>query len=381
VTAATDKIAASAAPVVVRVELGERGYDVLIGSGLIDQAGSRIARLRPGASAAIVTDEMVARLYLERLERALSAAGMSATKIVVPPGESSKSYAMLERVVDAILAARIERGDLVIALGGGVIGDLAGFAAAIARRGIDLVQIPTTLLAQVDSAVGGKTGINSRHGKNLVGAFHQPVLVLADPALLDSLPPREFRAGYAEIAKYGLIGDAAFFGWLEQNWRQVFSGGDARLQAVATSCRAKAAIVGRDERESGERAVLNLGHTFGHALEAATGFSDRLLHGEAIAIGIVLAFRLSARLRLTDPSEEARVAAHLAAVGLPTRLKEIPGKLPDAAALLSLMAQDKKVRQGALVFVLVRGIGKAFVQPDVEPAVVREFLNDAFRDA
>ncbi len=379
-TAAKGRVAVEARPVMIRVELGERGYDIIIGAGLFDEAGHRIAKLRPGAAAVIVTDETVARLHLPRLEQVLASAGVHASKVIFPTGEGSKNYATLEQVIEAILAAKIERGDLVVALGGGVVGDLAGFAAAVTLRGIGFVQIPTTLLAQVDSAVGGKTGINSRHGKNLVGSFHQPVLVIADTALLDTLPPRQFRAGYAEVAKYGLIADAAFFAWLEANWRDVFAGGEARTHAVATSCRAKAAIVGRDERESGERALLNLGHTFGHALEAATGFSDRLLHGEAIALGLTLAFRLSARLGLTDSAEEKRVAAHLAAVGLPTRLSQVPGPLPDAAGLLALMAQDKKVRRGALVFVLARGIGKTFVEPRVEPGVVRQVLDEALRD-
>ena len=379
-TAARGRVAAEARPAMIRVELGERGYDIVIGAGLFDEAGRRIAKLRPGAAVVIITDETVAKLHLPRLEQALAAAGVRASRVIFPAGEGSKNYAMLERVIEAILAAKIERGDLVVALGGGVVGDVAGFAAAVTLRGIDFVQIPTTLLAQVDSAVGGKTGVNSRHGKNLIGSFHQPVLVIADTALLDTLPPREFRAGYAEVAKYGLIADAAFFAWLEANWRDVFAGGEARTHAVATSCRAKAAIVGRDERENGERALLNLGHTFGHALEAATGFSDRLLHGEAIALGLTLAFRLSVRLGLTDPAEEKRVATHLAAVGLPTRLTQVPEKLPDAEGLLALMAQDKKVRRGALVFVLARGIGKAFVEPGVKPEVVRQVLDEALRD-
>jgi 3-dehydroquinate synthase len=281
--------------------------------------------------------------------------------------------------VDAVLAAKIERGDFVIALGGGVVGDLAGFAAAVTRRGVDFVQIPTTLLAQVDSSVGGKTGINSRFGKNLVGAFHQPALVLADIGLLDTLPPREFRAGYAEVAKYGLINDALFFAWLEKNRDDIFAGGAARTEAIAVSCRHKAAIVGRDERESGERALLNLGHTFGHALETATGFSDRLKHGEAIAIGMVLAFRLSAKLGFCDAADETRVAAHFATAGLPTKLSDIPGELPPAGELLALMAQDKKVRRGALTFILVRGIGKAFVQAGVDPEPVHTLLDQALR--
>ena len=375
----TGKAAAPGAPAIVPVALGARSYEIVIGRDLLESAGERIARLRPGAAAAIVTDENVATLHLPRLERALAASNIRHETCVVPAGEASKNFASLERMVDSVLAAKIERGDLVIALGGGVVGDLAGFAAAIARRGVDFVQIPTTLLAQVDSSVGGKTGINSRFGKNLVGAFHQPALVLADIGLLDTLPAREFRAGYAEVAKYGLIDDAPFFAWLEQKRAEVFAGGPARAEAIAVSCRHKAAIVARDERESGERALLNLGHTFGHALETATGFSDRLRHGEAIAIGMVLAFRLSAKLGFCAAADEARVAAHFAAAGLPTRLIDIPGVLPHADELLALMTQDKKVRRGALTFILVRGIGKAFVQTGVEPEPVRALLDQALR--
>ena len=282
---------------------------------------------------------------------------------------------------EAIIAARIERGDLVIALGGGVIGDLAGFAASAVRRGLDYVQVPTTLLAQVDSSVGGKTAINSAHGKNLIGAFYQPILVVADTAALDTLPAREFRAGYAEVAKYGLLGDAAFFSWLEANWRDVFAGGRssgsfAREHAIAVSCRAKAAIVARDERETGDRALLNLGHTFGHALEAACGFSDRLLHGEAVALGMALAFEFSVELGLIAPAEAERAIRHLAAVGLPTRLRDVPGDLPGVETLMELIAQDKKVKRGTLTFVLVRGIGAAFVENGADPARVRAFLKE-----
>lgn len=370
------------AAITVPVALADRSYDIVIGAGLVDEAGGRITRLRPGTAVAIVTDDVVAPLHLERLEGALSAAGIRASAIVIPAGEGSKNYRTLETVVDAILDAKIERGDLVIAFGGGVVGDLAGFASAVARRGIDFVQIPTTLLAQVDSSVGGKTGLNTRHGKNLVGAFHQPVLVLADTNLLDTLPQRQFRAGYAEVVKYGLISDAPFFTWLEQKRNEIFSGGGGtRAEAIATCCRHKAAIVGRDERETGDRALLNFGHTFGHALEAATGYSDRLLHGEAIAVGMVFAFNLSARLGLCDPAEEKRVAAHFSAAGLPTRLGQIPGKLPDAEALLNLMSQDKKVRRGALTFILTRGIGRAFVQTKVDADPVRQTLQQAQHQA
>jgi 3-dehydroquinate synthase len=261
-----------------------------------------------------------------------------------------------------------------VALGGGVVGDLAGFAAAVVRRGLDYVQVPTTLLAQVDSSVGGKTGVNSRHGKNLVGAFHQPILVVADTALLDTLSPRVFRAGYAEVAKYGLINDAPFFTWLEANWPEIFSGGRAREHAIATSCQAKAAIVARDERETGDRALLNLGHTFGHALEAAAGFSDRLLHGEAVGIGMALAFAFSVRLGLAPAGEEDRVRRHLAAVGLPTQISQIPGDLPGVEGLLELMAQDKKVKRGKLTLILARAIGASFIAPEIDPNEVRAFL-------
>jgi 3-dehydroquinate synthase len=361
-------------PTVVNVALGERSYDIMIGRGQLASLGQKIAALRPGAKAAIVTDETVARHHLAATEAALAAAGVGSTSVVVPPGESSKSFPMLQRVCEALISARIERADLVVALGGGVIGDLAGFAAAVVRRGLDYVQVPTTLLAQVDSSVGGKTAIDSTHGKNLVGAFHQPVLVVADTALLDTLPAREFRAGYAEVAKYGLLGDAAFFAWLEASWQEVFAGGPAREHAIAVSCRMKAAVVGRDERETGERALLNLGHTFGHAFEAAAGFSGRLLHGEAIALGMVLAFAFSAKRGLLPQGDAERVARHLAAVGLPTQVSSVPGGIPGADHLMELIAQDKKVKRGKLTFILARGIGTSFIAPDVDAAEVRAFL-------
>jgi 3-dehydroquinate synthase len=370
-----------AAPIVVPVALAERAYDIVIGRGLIASLGERIKALRPGAKTAIVTDATVAKHHLAAAEHALKSVGLESSVIVVPQGEGSKSFATFETVCEAIIAARIERGDLVIALGGGVIGDLAGYAAASARRGLDFVQVPTTLLAQVDSSVGGKTGINSRHGKNLVGAFHQPILVVADSALLDTLPQREFRAGYAEMAKFGLLGDAAFFSWLEVNWRDVFSGAAAREQAIAVCCRGKAGIVARDERETGERALLNLGHTFGHALEAGCGFSGRLLHGEAVALGTALAFEFSARRGLIPATDAARASAHLAAVGLPTHLKDVPGGVPGIDVLMDLIAQDKKVKRGKLTFILVRGIGQAFVENDVAAADVRAFLADKFSSA
>jgi 3-dehydroquinate synthase len=361
-------------PILVDVALGARSYEIVIGRGTLPSLGTRMAALRPGAKAAVITDATVARHHLAAAEAALALGGIAATVVTVPAGESSKSFAVFEHVCEALIAARIERGDLVVALGGGVVGDLAGFAAAVVRRGLDYVQVPTTLLAQVDSSVGGKTAIDSRHGKNLVGAFHQPILVVADTALLDTLPGREFAAGYAEVAKYGLLGDAAFFAALETGWPEVFAGGPAREQAIATSCRAKAAIVARDERETGDRALLNLGHTFGHAFEAAAGFSGSLLHGEAISLGMVLAFEFSARRGLLPAAEAARAARHLAAVGLPTHLSTVASLLPDADRLMDLIAQDKKVQRGRLTFILVRGIGQAFVAPDVDAAEVRAFL-------
>ena len=366
------------ADITVDVALGDRTYDIVIGRGVLQSLGQRVAALRPGVRTAIVTDRTVAKHWLEQTERSLSEAGIPTSHIVVEEGEISKTYAGLEKVSEALIAAKIERNDLVIALGGGVVGDLAGFAAAILRRGVDFVQVPTSLLAQVDSSVGGKTGINSPQGKNLLGAFHQPVLVIADTSVLDTLSQRQFRAGYAEVAKYGVLGDEAFFTWLEANHAEIFSGGAAREHAIATSCRAKAAIVSRDERENGERALLNLGHTFGHALEAATGFSDRLFHGEGVSIGMVLAAEFSAKLGMISADDAARVERHLTAVGLPTHLQDIAGfaqeGLADADALMALMAQDKKVKRGKLTFILLQAIGRAVVAGDVEPALVRDFL-------
>ena len=316
-----------AEPTVVTVDLGPRSYDILIGRDVLERAGAELARRMPGRRVALVTDENVARFHLTTLSASLTAADIDFTTITVAPGEKSKSFETLATVVDGILGTHIERSDLVVAFGGGVVGDLAGFAAAIVRRGVRVVQIPTTLLAQVNSSVGGKTGINTGHGKNLVGAFHQPSLVLADASVLDSLHPRIFNAGYAEVVKYGLLGDARFFAWLEENWRAVVAGWPERDEAIAVACRGKAMTVAADEHEqTGKRALLNLGHTFGHALEAATGYSDRLLHGEAVAIGTVLAFAFSARRGLISPDDTKRVAAHLAAVGLPTRMADIPGR-------------------------------------------------------
>ena len=359
----------------VPVALAERSYDILIGSGLVRGAGATLAERFPGRAVAIVTDAHVGEIHGPALEAGLSAAGIRHHRITVAPGEATKRFAVLEEVVDQILSHRLERGDIVLALGGGVVGDLAGFAAAIVRRGMSFVQMPTSLLAQVDSSVGGKTGINSRHGKNLIGAFYQPGLVLADTDVLDTLSTREFRAGYAEVAKYGLIDDPGFFGWLEAHWRGVFQGGRDRVHAIATSCRAKAAVVARDETETGDRALLNLGHTFGHALEAATAYDGaRLVHGEGVAIGMCQAFRFSAKLGLCSPVDAARMANHLKTVGLPTELSEIPGGVGDVDRLMAAIGQDKKVARGKLTFILARGIGESFIARDVDPAAVRAFL-------
>lgn len=367
----------SSAPVRVKVGLGERAYDILIGPGLVDATGAAISDRLAGVRTAIITDETVGDHYLDRLQSSLASHGIETASITLPAGEKTKSFEALQTVVDGILTAKLERGDAVIALGGGVIGDLAGFAAGITRRGMNFIQIPTSLLAQVDSSVGGKTGINTGRGKNLVGVFHQPRLVLADTDVLDTLSPREFRAGYAEVMKYGLIDRPDFFSWLENNWQAVFEGGEARSEAIAQSCRAKAEVVARDEREAGERALLNLGHTFGHALEAATGYdSDRLVHGEGVAVGIALAHRFSSRLNLASPDDAVRVETHLRSVGLPTDLNDIPGSLPDAEALLSYIAQDKKVSRGSLTFILTRGIGQSFIAKDVPASEVLSFLKE-----
>ena len=361
---------------IVHVALPGRAYDIHIGSGLLASAGERIAAVAPGAACGIVTDATVDAIHGGALRASLDAAGIRHDTIVMPPGEATKSYAGLQAVCDGILAARLERGDLVVALGGGVVGDLAGFAAAVVRRGMRFVQAPTSLLAQVDSSVGGKTGINSVHGKNLVGAFHQPCLVLADVGALDTLSPREFRAGYAEVVKYGLIDDPGFFDWLESHHRGVFAGGEDRVHAIRTSCAAKAAVVLRDEREDGDRALLNLGHTFAHAFERLTGYDGRrLVHGEAVAIGLACAFRFSVRLGLADGQDAGRVESHLRTVGLPTRIADIPGWDAGTDAILAAMAQDKKVKRGALTFILARGIGRSFIAPGIAADDVRAFLD------
>lgn len=362
-------------PAIIPVPLGERSYDILVGRDVLEQGAARIERLK-ARSAVVVTDANVHAHHGARVAAALKAGGLQvAEPVVVEPGEGSKSYVTLIKVCDAILASRIERGDLVVALGGGVVGDLAGFAAAIVRRGMRFVQIPTTLLAQVDSSVGGKTGINSPHGKNLIGAFHQPGLVIADTAILDTLPLREMRAGYAEVVKYGLIDDEDFFFWCERNWQKIFPGGPERDHAVAHSCRAKAAIVVRDEHENGDRALLNLGHTFAHALERIVAYDNaRLVHGEAVAIGLAQAFRFSASLGLSPGQDTSRVEHHLKSVGLPTRLADVPGGCGSVEGLLDAMAQDKKVKAGALTFILARGIGRSFIAHDVARGDAAAFL-------
>ncbi len=376
IVATTPRVPAADAPAHrVPVDLPGRAYEIEIGRGLVETAGARIARLVPGAACAIVTDDNVARHHLAALQASLDRAGLRHASIVVRPGEASKSYAVFQEVCDAILAARLERGDLVLAFGGGVVGDLAGFAAASVRRGMRFVQLPTSLLAQVDSSVGGKTGINSGHGKNLIGAFHQPSLVLADSGVLETLPKRELAAGYAEIVKWALIGDAAFFDWLDANLAEIFAGGPARDAAIAKACAGKAGVVMRDEREAGERALLNLGHTFGHAFERLTQYDGtRLVHGEGVAIGLACAFRFSHALGLCAADDVARVEAHLQACRLPTRMADIPGFDVGADAILDAMAQDKKVERGALTFILVRGIGQAFIAKKIAADEVRTFL-------
>jgi 3-dehydroquinate synthase len=366
--------------VVVKVGLGERSYDILIGAGLLARSGGEIAVRLGKVRAIVVCDENVARHHLAALKAGLAAGGIESVEIVLPAGEATKNFDALRQVVDATLGARLERGDAVIALGGGVIGDLAGFVSGIVRRGMKFVQIPTSLLAQVDSSVGGKTGINTGQGKNLVGVFHQPRLVLADTGTLDTLPEREFRAGYAEVAKYGLIDRPDFFAFLEKKRGEIFAGGAARIEAIAESCRAKADVVARDEFETGDRALLNLGHTFGHALEAATGYDGaRLVHGEGVAIGMALAHRFSNRLNLCGMEDVERVERHLAEAGLPIGLADIPGDLPGPERLLDYIGQDKKVSRGALTFILTRGVGKAFIARDVPPSEVLAFLGEAAR--
>jgi 3-dehydroquinate synthase len=362
---------------IVQVALGARSYDILIEQGALDRAGDRLRDYARKGRLVVVTDAHVAAAQLPRLDAALRASGVAVEPIILPAGEQTKSWRHLEQLLDALLDLEIERGDHVVALGGGVIGDLVGFAASILKRGCHFIQVPTTLLAQVDSSVGGKTAINTRAGKNLVGSFYQPALVLIDPSTLDSLPPRETRAGYAEVVKYGLIDDPAFFAWCESDGHRLLAGDhDAREYAIEKSVRAKAAIVADDEREtSGRRALLNLGHTFGHALEADTGFSDTLLHGEAVAAGMALAFRYSARLGLCPPADAERVTAHLRSVGLPFDLASAH-VTANGPALVAHMLHDKKMAAGTLPFLLARGIGQTFLSKNVALDDVAAFLDE-----
>jgi len=362
----------------VQVALGDRSYRIEIGHGLLASAGAWISPLLSRPRVAVVTDDTVGPLHLDALRDGLTAAGVEITSLTLPSGEATKCWHHLTETVEWLLEQKVERGDMVVAFGGGVIGDLVGFAAAILRRGVRFVQIPTSLLAQVDSSVGGKTAINSPNGKNLIGAFHQPSLVLADVAVLGTLTERDFLAGYGEVVKYGLLGDASFFNWLEDNAPDLAKGDVAkRIEAVRWSCQMKADIVERDETEQGDRALLNLGHTFGHALEAATGYSDRLLHGEGVAIGCALAFEVSSRLGVCSQEDPSRVRAHLKAMGMKTDLRDIEGDLPEADDLMGLMGQDKKVTQGTLNYIMTRGIGEAYVTSDVDPQVVKSVLTDA----
>ncbi|MET3589093.1 3-dehydroquinate synthase [Bartonella silvatica] len=364
----------------VTVKLDKHHYDIIIGPNLMTQAALQIERFfqKQGfhqKRLAVITDTNVASLYLDRFRTELTKSKIHIVPVVVEAGEQSKSFSTLQTIIDQILSARLERGDYIISFGGGVVGDLGGFAASIIRRGMNFIQMPTTLLAQIDSSVGGKTGINSRYGKNLIGSFYQPRCVIADTCILDTLPQREFRAGYAEMVKYGLINQPDFFEWLEKNGQEVFHNGSIRTEAIVCSCQFKADIVARDEYETGERALLNLGHTFGHMLETATSYdSSRLIHGEAVAIGMILAHQFSAQLNLIDPALIHRIEAHFKSVGLPTKLKDIPSELPNAKTLMTLLAQDKKISQNNLTFILTRGLGQSFIAKNVSPDSVLTFL-------
>jgi len=359
----------------IHVDVSDNAYDIHIGTNLLQEAEAELAALLGGRQVVIVTDTNIAPLHLEQTKNALSAHAASCTNFILPAGEASKSFSVYEQLVNDILALPIDRQTVLVALGGGVIGDLVGFAAASLLRGLDFIQIPTSLLAQVDSSVGGKTGINTPAGKNLVGAFHQPRLVLADIGILASLPEREVKAGYAEVVKYGLLGDAAFFEWLEQHGRDVITGQpDAQAEAVRRSCQAKADIVADDEREAGKRALLNLGHTFAHAFEAVAGYDGRLLHGEAVSAGLGCAFAFSRQLGLCSGQDVERVYAHLAAMGMPTSAQDLPAGQAAPQVLIDHMRKDKKARQGKLTFILARQIGEAFVDRNIDEAELNKFL-------
>jgi 3-dehydroquinate synthase len=360
-------------PHTIQVGLGARSYDVIAGHGLLRRAGELILPFTKSRRVFVVTDINVSRLYGDALTHNLAQTGIAAQVFPLPPGEGTKSFPQLAELCDRLLAAGVERGDLMIAFGGGVIGDLAGFAAGILKRGVDFVQFPTTLLAQVDSSVGGKTAINAAAGKNMIGLFYQPRLVLADTSVLDTLPRRELLAGFAEVVKYGLLGDATFYQWLEANGDAALaSPGAERLHAIATSIAAKARIVAADEREAGLRALLNLGHTFGHALEAQTGYSERLLHGESVAIGMIMAFELSERLGHCAPGAAARIAAFFKHVGLPTSPRDVPSLNASPETMVAHMTHDKKNKGGKITLILARGIGDSFVTEDTPQDAIRE---------
>lgn len=367
----------------ITVDLGDRAYDILVGPSLIANAGEHLSKILRRPKVVVVTDENVAAHHLGPLQSALEAKDISVKSFILPAGEKTKSFPQLQSLCSDLLQAGVERNDMIVALGGGVIGDLTGFAASILRRGVDFIQIPTTLLAQVDSSVGGKTGINTPEGKNLIGAFHQPQLVLADTGALKTLSTREFIAGYAEVVKYGLINDLPFFNWLEANVDKIKSGDEAaRIHAITKSCQAKADIVAQDEKEGGVRALLNLGHTFGHALEAATSYtSERLVHGEGVSIGMTLAMYFSQHLGLCSGQDAQRAENHMKAAGLPTRMEEIPGELPDTDALINLMAQDKKVVDGQLTFILTKAIGESFITREIATSDLHAFLSSIRKDA
>lgn len=363
---------------IVPVALGDRAYDVIIGDGVLDDAGPLISPKLKRPRVVVISDTSVWATQGARLESSLKASGISVETILVPPGESTKNFAQLQQVLEQLLSLGVERSDTILAFGGGVVGDLVGFAAAILRRGIAFIQIPTTLLSQVDSSVGGKTAINSQHGKNLIGAFYQPVLVLADTTTLDTLPKRQALAGYAEVLKYGLIDDLSFFEWLEVHGEDVLNGStDARIEAIANSVKAKARIVVADEREGSVRALLNLGHTFGHALEAETGYSDILYHGEGVAIGMMLALETSQKMGWVSGQDTQRVRTHLQTIGLPTRIGDIGGSPFDVETLWSHMQQDKKVSEGQITFVMSQGLGGAFLTKDVPSALIKSVLSES----
>jgi 3-dehydroquinate synthase len=361
----------------MRVNLDDRSYDIVVSPGSLQEAGSLFLPVLKSKHVVIVTDENVAPLYLDKLGVALDQVGITYDKVILPAGETTKAIAIFEGLLENILSLGIERATCLIALGGGVIGDITGFAASVLLRGIDFIQVPTTLLSQVDSSVGGKTGINSKAGKNLIGAFYQPKLVLIDTESLNTLPKRELLAGYAEVVKYGLLGDTEFFSWLEENAKSLIAGDqDLRKQAILKSCEAKANVVSIDEKEGGARALLNLGHTFGHALEKECGYGGDLLHGEAVSIGMVMAFEFSVQIGLCAQEDADRVKAHLIDLGMPIDLRALPFANWTSDLLMKHMMKDKKLKDGKVTFVLVRQIGEAFLSRDVEDHDLKIYLDD-----